>query len=340
MEKLTLKDKKLIYYLSKNARESKTKIAKSVGLSKNAVSYKIERLIKMGIIKNFSAVINIGALKYDTFVLLLKFNEDIYKNKEIIEYLRNYPFADWLITLSGDWDMFVEFIYRDINHFFKILNDLFEHFGANLDTHKILFSNQVIKVEHLVPDFYKDIALPPIEKHDRKFKEYKLDKTDKDILNILSLDSSLSFVELAWKLKTTLDVVRYRIKNMLESGIILTFFPEIALDKLGYGEYLCTLKIKNNKKVKIDNLKSAIQENKNVSYGFFDPASLNLVFVCAFRNSNEIDSLLRGLRSEFQGMIESQSYLIIKEQVLFNLFPKGLAESELCAEINKKITNA
>jgi len=81
MEKLTLKDKKLLFYLSRNARESGTKIAKSVGLSKNAVGYKIERLTRLGIIKNFSAAINIGALNYDTFTLLLKFNEDIYKNR-------------------------------------------------------------------------------------------------------------------------------------------------------------------------------------------------------------------------------------------------------------------
>ena len=66
----------------------------------------------MGVIKNFSTVINIGALNCDTFTLFLKFNEDIYKNKEIIEYLKSYPFVDWIVTLSGDWDIFAEFISR------------------------------------------------------------------------------------------------------------------------------------------------------------------------------------------------------------------------------------
>jgi Lrp/AsnC family transcriptional regulator, leucine-responsive regulatory protein len=324
MEKLTLKDKKLLYYLSKNARESRTKIAKSVGLSKNAVSYKIERLTKMGIIKNFSTVINMGALNYDTFALLLKFNDDIYKNKEIINYLKEYAYVNWIITLSGDWDIFAEFIYKDMNHFFQILNELFEQFGESLNLHKILYSNQSIKVEHLVPDFYKDIELPEIEKHTRKYSDYKLDKVDKQILSLLALDSSLNFVELAEKLKLTLDVVRYRIKNMIKSGIIISFFPEVSLDKLGYTEYLCTLQLKNSKKGNIDHLKNLIKNNKNVSYAFFDPATLNLVFVCAFANSNGIDTLLRGLRSNFSEMINNQTYLIIKEQVLFNLFPRGL----------------
>jgi hypothetical protein len=37
-----------------------------------------------------------------------------------------------------------------------------------------------------------------------------------------------------------------------------------------------------------------------------------------------MDALSRGFRNEFSDIIESSDYLIVKDQVFFNLFPRGL----------------
>jgi DNA-binding Lrp family transcriptional regulator len=65
--KLDIKDRKLLYYLSEDSRLSYTQLAKKVALSKNAVKYRITRLKTMGVIKQFTSVINLGALRYYTF---------------------------------------------------------------------------------------------------------------------------------------------------------------------------------------------------------------------------------------------------------------------------------
>src|SRR3989344_6493362 len=109
-ENLDLKDKKLLWALSQDARLSRSQLAKQLGLSKNAVTYRIERLQREGIIEKFIAIINIGALRLDTFCLLLKFNEDIYGNPDILTYFKEQPFINWAVVLSGDWDFFVEFV--------------------------------------------------------------------------------------------------------------------------------------------------------------------------------------------------------------------------------------
>ena len=51
-----------------------------------------------------------------------------------------------------------------------------------------------------------------------------------------------------------------------------------------------------------------------------------MIFICAFKDSEGIDHLIRSLRKEFKDIIDNQNYLIIKEQILFNLFPDGLLE--------------
>jgi Lrp/AsnC family leucine-responsive transcriptional regulator len=53
MTKIDLKDRKILYELDLDARQSLTQVGKKVGLKKDIVSYRIKRMQDEGIIKNF-----------------------------------------------------------------------------------------------------------------------------------------------------------------------------------------------------------------------------------------------------------------------------------------------
>ena len=57
--KLDLKDRKILYELDSNARQSNSEIAKKVGLNKNTVNYKINRMTEEGIIAGYYTVIDV-----------------------------------------------------------------------------------------------------------------------------------------------------------------------------------------------------------------------------------------------------------------------------------------
>jgi Lrp/AsnC family transcriptional regulator, leucine-responsive regulatory protein len=324
MIKIDKKDRKLLYYLSQNARDSHTQLSKKIGLSKNSVKYRIERLRKLGVISHFATTVNLGAIDQNTFTILLKFNEDIYENKAIVEFFELHPYSDWVITLSGQWDLFVEMIADTINDVHDRVHEIISNFQHSLNTYQIYFSSDVLRVEHLIEDIYKDLELPKITHAPRAKPGQKIDSTDRKILYELNKDSSASYLQIAQRLELTIDIVRYRIKNMKEKGIIVKFFPEIDLQKLGYSKYIYIIKLKNTSAEKMQKLRNSISNNHKVTYAFIDLLSYNLIFSCAFKNTEEIDSLSRNLRKNFDDIIRSQEYLIVKEQVLFNLFPKGL----------------
>jgi len=52
MVKIDLKDRKILYQLDLNSRQSLTQIGKNVGLKKDVVSYRIKRLQDEGVIKD------------------------------------------------------------------------------------------------------------------------------------------------------------------------------------------------------------------------------------------------------------------------------------------------
>ncbi|MBW3022450.1 winged helix-turn-helix transcriptional regulator, partial [Candidatus Woesearchaeota archaeon] len=275
------------------------------------------------IIKHFVTTINLGAIRVGTVAVLLKFNEDIYEKPEILDYFKNHEYANWVITLSGEWDIFAEIVIEHFGRLIKIVDDMVSKFSNILNTYQIFYS-MPIRVEHLIKDVYADLKLEEIPVKKREESVQEIDEIDRRILGVLSLNSELPYLAIAQKLNLKIDMVRYRIKNMIDKGIIVKFFPEISLNKLGYTEYLCILSLKNLTEEKYSNLKKRLRTNNNITYAFHDINTPSIVFEASYRSPDGIDHLSRHLRKEFSDIIDSQQYLLIKEQVMFNLFPKGL----------------
>ena len=75
MYKLDLKDRKILYELDLNCRQSNTQIGKKVGLKKDVVSYRINNMEKEGIIKDYWTVIDTFKLGYNVFRVYLIFQD-------------------------------------------------------------------------------------------------------------------------------------------------------------------------------------------------------------------------------------------------------------------------
>ena len=67
MEKLDLKDRKILYHLDINCRQSFSQIGKKVGLHKDVVAYRVKKLQKKEIIKGFINVVDYSKLGYNLY---------------------------------------------------------------------------------------------------------------------------------------------------------------------------------------------------------------------------------------------------------------------------------
>ena len=64
MVDLALKDRKILYELDLNCRQSNTQIGKKVGLSRQVVEYRIKKMEDEGVIQNYYTVIDTYKLGY------------------------------------------------------------------------------------------------------------------------------------------------------------------------------------------------------------------------------------------------------------------------------------
>ena len=85
-----LKDRKILYQLDLNCRQSNAQIGKKVGLSRKVVEYRIRKMEEEEVIKNYYTVIDaykLGYMFYRFYINLHTISKK--KKQEIIEHFVN-----------------------------------------------------------------------------------------------------------------------------------------------------------------------------------------------------------------------------------------------------------
>lgn len=325
MSTLDIKDRKILYELDLNARQSLTQIGKKVGLKKDVVSYRIKKLQDEGIIKNFWTAINtfkLGYLVLRVYITFQYVNENI-KN-DIVKMFVDHK-NTWTVysTYRSDVDLGVIIWVRNIYEFYQFWEKILDRYEDYFEKSIVSIYTQAIcyKKSYLVPNDY--------DKSGRKLylatsgeAAINIDETDYRLLNEIALNARIPLIDLSEKLDCSSQTVNYRIKNLMKNGIIQAFRVRIDLSKL------------NLQKFKVDiYLKQHSQKKHIIKYLEDKPyfEGLNLVIGWAdiepelvVKNVNELNNILAEIDSHFQNTIRKQNYWIkdmnYKERWLPELF--------------------
>jgi len=327
MNEIDKKDRKLLYYLNKNARLSDSQLSKMVEVSKNTVKYRKQRLIKLGVIRNFSTIINLGAIGYSTMVVLFRFKEELYSDKEILPFFKDNKNIIWSMTLSGGYDLLVEFAVKGIDNFQVVIQECLYALTDKIIEYKTFFSGEILRTTPLIKEVYVDLDLQDILGFKRNItSKPSLSNTQKLLLNLMSKDSTMSIVDLSESVKKSIPIVRGELKRLQDEGIVLRYTALIDTAKLGYSKYLCKIELNSTNQEELGELKKRITNNGSITYAFMDMFSFSIIFLCSVRSTEALDRLLRDIKKEFGGLIKDQEQYIVKEQLKQTYFPDSAIE--------------
>src|SRR3989338_5414727 len=236
MVDLDQKDRKLLYELDCNSRQTIQQLAKKIGLSKDAVKYRINRLLKDEIIKSFNTVIDTGKLGFTSYRLFLKFYQlSPEKEKEILDFLQKNKNLVWLVQVEGNWDVNTWFLYKSLEEMNSFWEEFLKKYGDYIEKREFgIYSNvtyfgRAYLLDKKSNDFAMQIISLP--------KETELDESEIKIIELLSKDARMTIVDLADKTSLTSKTVINKIKRLEKDKIILGYRVEFDLEKLGYKYY-------------------------------------------------------------------------------------------------------
>lgn len=309
MEKLDLKDRKILYHLDIDSRQSFSQLGKKVGLHKDVVTYRVKKLQEKGIIKNFVTDINHYKLGYTHIKFYFTYQNITPKIKqEIINYLVKNSYTQEIISLEGQYDLCIVCIVKDVANFYNTWINI-------INKYREFFSNQIFCVQNSL-SWYKFTFLLD-DKGDKKEerigwtmcsndKKIDIDNLDKKILESLVLNSRIPTLEIAQKLNSTVTTINSRIQKLEKNGIILDYSVYIDWSKIDYYWYKVDIVLKDPKK--IPQIIDYVKNNPNflqrlASLGYVD---LELVFL--LNNASQLYQIMEDLSLKFPDSIRNYKY--------------------------------
>ena len=312
------KEKKILYELSLNARESFSNIAKDLKLSRQVVSYSVEALEKKGVIESYYAILNINRLGFLYHRVFFKFrNVDHVKEQAIINFCSRNKKIGWVVQHHGDWDLGIAVWSKNAIEFEGVLDDILEKYGNYIDEKIISVSTTIHHLKHkflLNKKSQKDLVLGG-ETH-----SVDIDQTDYDILGILSKTARKTFIEISEQLSLTPNVVKGRIEKLHKNRVILGYNLKLNHRLLGYTHIKVFLQLNRNK----ESIQKLIAYLKNLIETIYITRAIgiaDLEFELFVKSNEEFYDCMKKLKLALPNTIRSHSWLIIHYEPYINYLP-------------------
>lgn len=310
---LDLKDRKILYELDLDAKQSSTKIAKKVGLSKDAVNYRINKFKKEGIIKQFYTVLNTPQLGFMHFNTLFRFRNITKKiKKDFIDFCQKHDKIIWCVSCYGAWDFGVSFLAKNLNEYNHFIREILNNFGENI--HEKSMSMMVDS-----PTYTREYLI-----NNKQGKEFQynlsgkstIDKTEHNILSLISQRADLTVIQIANKLKLTSDIVRYRIKQLEKQGIIQGFRIALNFEKIGYLYYKLLFNLKNLTIEREREFREYCKITPNIVQFIKYLGNWEIQIEIEVPSEESLFEIIEHLRNNFNDIIKTYEILRLKEEKL------------------------
>jgi DNA-binding Lrp family transcriptional regulator len=319
---LDMKDRRILYQLDINSRQSLSQIGKKVRLRKDVVAYRIKRMQQEGVITGFWTHIDAYKLGYIVFRFYLVFQ---YVTPEIRTDLINYLVKDkrtWVVeSIIGRYDLGVFVWVRNITEFYHFWEKL-------LDTYGDYFSDKIFSIYVQAYSYPCSYLLEnEFKKSDRlKYEitgvgsEVETDDYDRRLLNLIAENTRMPLVDLARELNCSTQMVNNRLKNLISKGVIQAFRVGIDISKLGLKPFKVDVFLKEHTQRKA--IMEYIKNNPNLVFIGTSAGVSDLELEPDLKDSDMIHYMLEDINMKFPGAIRKYEYFTVKQVHKYRWMPE------------------
>ncbi|MBS3106385.1 Lrp/AsnC family transcriptional regulator [Candidatus Woesearchaeota archaeon] len=310
---LDLKDRKLLYWLDQDSRATNKRLGKLVGLTEQAVGYRIKRLQEQGVIKRFVTFVDalsLGYQHYKVFVKLQYTSEEI--EEKIIATLVAHPNVRWVVSTGGLYDLSFSVLAKSPTEFSDLFRKMIPSWGKYI-------GEQMIALNVRSPGFTRDWLLGKKISMRREYGgiQQNVDALSLRILKLLSQDARMNVVDIARRLQTSVDKVTHRLRK-LKTGVIAGFTLQLDLSKLGYEYYSVFLRMPS---VSENALLAFAESHPGILYVVKTIGSYDFQLECEVQNYVELERLLKEFRPAFAASLKDFEVLRVTKEHKYDFFP-------------------
>ena len=320
---LDKKDRKILYHLDRNSRESLTSLAKKLKTSKEVIHYRINGLLKKEYLKKFYTIINMAKLGFVAYKIYFQFqNLNAEKEKEILRYFKSHERIFWVATCSGKWDMMLGTWAKNIIDFNdNVLDKILSKYGQYVLSKSITITkhnyqwNRKWFLEHKLKgnSISSEVGGEPLR--------LEVDEVDEEILKILANNARLPIIEIAKKAQVSPTVAKYRIQQLTKKGILCSFRITPNLRKMGYGFFKSFVYLQNCNSKEKNKLISYCKEHPNVLNVVTCVGSWDFEIELEVEDFEKFHSIMKVMKVNFSNIIKNYESVIISSEPRVGFMP-------------------
>ena len=303
--KLDKADRKILAELDKNCRIPTTKLAKIVLKSRQAVEYRINQLVKKGIITSFNTSFNPHKMGYKIYKIYLKLRNIPEEKQKLFDYLKSSGIVYWMGECSGSWDLIFGVFSKSDYEFFELKNNLISQFN------KIIVEEEggiLVDVMQYPKMYFTNKVIPPVM-FAGEIVHNELDKLDYAILGEIVNNARIPINELSKKINSTPIIVRGRLKKLEKKGIIIQYRIGIDLNKLGLELYKAIILLDRYTKKDEIKLLEYISNIPNIQYFIRNIWQIEPEIVVS--SYQEYYRIIEDLKKEFPYVIRTVDFVLM-----------------------------
>lgn len=313
-------DRRILYEMDCNARQSISSLAKKLRINRNVALYRLNRLKKEGIIKYAFAEVNSIALGYYTFRIFLKLGNCTPKDRNNLEtFILSQKNLTWFSKVIGTWDLDTLYATKNVAEFDIFRKDLFLRFNQLIEDYNIALLSSIYcypkdylvsgKREHVVPKVFTNGV-------------YQADRKDQEIMHLLTKDATIGIVELSQQVHLSVNTVIKRLRNLERENIILNYRLFIDTNKLGYQYFKLHLYLRNYTSQDISNFRHFLETKSFMIYTDHYINGADFEVELHLKSEQEYLSFLEELISRFGRIIKNHVLIKFYEELLFRYLPE------------------
>ncbi len=312
---LDLKDKKLLLELDLDAKAAPKELAKKVGISGQAVLYRIKRLEENGILTGYKAIINFSRLGYTSFSVFCRLeNSDEKKTAQIIEYLQSLGGVYWIGICGGRFDISFGLMCKSVFEFNRLYYDFKNLYSSHLSETAVAIRSELRQFtrNYLISD--ERMRLKPSLFFGKEPQLFEIDSLDSDIMSAIAPNCRRPITEIASLLGKPAATVAFRIKKLEQEGIIQGYDTVVKVQKYGVQSYRLLLTIDSMDEKERNRLFLYCQQNPTVWLAAETVGAWNFEIVYEVESHERLERELLSLKKIFGGMISKIEVLVMFEE--------------------------
>ncbi len=326
--RLDAKDRKLLYELDIDSRRPAAQLAKRVGISKQGCTFKINNLLRKGVIRSFPTVMNIALMGYLSFRMYFKLIDiSPAEEEEFRSYVIGHKDIAWLVGCEGSWDYIIVVFPKDFESFEEFMAGFTGRFGRFIERKDIAL---VTAAHHFRSGYLlgEKKEIPAMVYAGQPKEVLGLSEPEKRILAVLSEDSRKPLVEISRRLSMPPKSVSYHIEKLRKLNVIEGFTVAVDLEKVGFERYKVFISTKNMTGEKEKPFMHYCAREPYVLYYSKSIGANDVELEVIVRDSSHLREIIADIRKRFGGLIKSYEILKIYREFKLNYYPSGSASAE------------